>query len=100
MTTKAKVDPANRQLTTTLSRVLGVRRSARLRAVMRLTGLPPEILLDLAIELLHIASRKLSPRDSTNGSWFGCGEVAECERGGAQSVAAASRAGAMDKTPP
>jgi len=61
MTTKAKVDPANRQLTTTLSRVLGVRRSARLRAVMRLTGLPPEILLDLAIELLHIASRKLSP---------------------------------------
>ena len=28
---------------------------------MRQTGLPPEVLLDLAIELLDIASRKLSP---------------------------------------
>jgi len=28
---------------------------------MRHTGLPPEVLLDLAIELLDIASRKLSP---------------------------------------
>jgi hypothetical protein len=32
-----------------------------LRAVMRLTGLPPEVLMDLAIELIDIASRKLSP---------------------------------------
>jgi hypothetical protein len=28
---------------------------------MRHTGLPPEVLLDLAIELLDIASRRLSP---------------------------------------
>ena len=44
-----------------LAQALGVRRSARLRAVMRLTGLPAEVLMDLAIELLDIASRKLSP---------------------------------------
>jgi hypothetical protein len=48
-------------LTAELSRVLGARRTTRLRRVMRHTGLPPEVLLDLAIELLDIASRKLSP---------------------------------------
>jgi hypothetical protein len=48
-------------LTTALSRMLGVRRTARLRRVMRHTGLPPEVLLDLAIELLDTASRKLAP---------------------------------------
>ncbi len=40
-------------------RVLGVRRSARLRRVMRQTGLPPEPLIDLAIEIIDIASRKM-----------------------------------------
>lgn len=48
-------------LTTELARLLGSRRTARLRRVMRETGLPPEILLDVAIELLDVASRKLSP---------------------------------------
>jgi hypothetical protein len=48
-------------LTTELSKLLGSRRTARLRRVMRETGLPPEILLDVAIELLDIASRGLSP---------------------------------------
>ena len=48
-------------LTAELSSMLGARRTARLRRVMRQTGLPPEVLLDLAIELLDIASRKLSP---------------------------------------
>ena len=42
-------------------RALGARRSSRLQAVVRHTGLPPEVLLDLAIELIDIASRKLSP---------------------------------------
>src|ERR1700730_5772868 len=51
-------DPA---FTAVLSRILGARRTTRLRRVMRHTGLPPEVLLDLAIELLDIASRKLSP---------------------------------------
>jgi hypothetical protein len=44
-----------------LARGLGVRRTMRLRAVMRQTGLPAEALLDLSLELLDIASRKLSP---------------------------------------
>src|SRR5256885_3211867 len=48
-------------LTADLARPLGARRAARLRRIMRHTGLPPEVLLDLAIELLDIASRKLSP---------------------------------------
>src|SRR5437764_12331276 len=55
-----KRDPRT-ALTGELSRLLGARRTARLRRVMRQTGLPPEVLLDLAIELLDIASRKLSP---------------------------------------
>jgi hypothetical protein len=48
-------------LVSELTRALGARRSARLRSLMRKTGLPPEALLDLALELLDIASRKLSP---------------------------------------
>ena len=34
--------------------------SMRLRRIMRQSGLPPEVLLDLALEILDIASRKLS----------------------------------------
>ena len=48
-------------LTAELARMLGSRRTARLRRLMRHTGLPPEVLLDLAIEMLDLASRKLSP---------------------------------------
>src|SRR5258705_4908927 len=48
-------------LTAELARLLGTRRTAGLRRVMRHTGLPPEVLLDLALEILDIASRKLSP---------------------------------------
>ena len=48
-------------LTTELARLLGSRRTARLRRVMRQTGLPPEVLLDLALELIDIASRKIAP---------------------------------------
>src|ERR1700687_3127628 len=44
-----------------LSRLLRARRTAPRRRVIRHTGLPPEVLLDLAIELLDIASRKLAP---------------------------------------
>ena len=57
----AKKDPSPEGMDRNLAQALGVRRSARLRAVMRLTGLPAEVLLDLAVELLDIASRKLSP---------------------------------------
>src|SRR5437867_6044983 len=47
-------------LTEGLARLLGARRTARLRRVVRATGLPPEVLLDLALELVDIASRKLA----------------------------------------
>ena len=47
-------------LTAELGRLLGARRTARLRRVMQQSGLPPESLLDLAIEMLDLASRKLS----------------------------------------
>ena len=60
MPTMPKVKSAS-SLPPELARVLGARRSARLRAIMRRTGLPPEPLLDLAIELLDLASHKLSP---------------------------------------
>lgn len=41
--------------------MLGARRTVRLRRIVRQTGLPPEVLLDLALEMLDLASRKLSP---------------------------------------
>jgi hypothetical protein len=44
-----------------LARALGVRRANRLKSIVKYTGLPAEVLIDLAIELLDIASRKLSP---------------------------------------
>lgn len=53
--------PTQSILTAELFRLLGLRRTARLKRVMRQTGLPPETLLDLAIEMLDLASRKLSP---------------------------------------
>jgi hypothetical protein len=43
-----------------LLKALGTRRSAKLRALMRDTGLPAEAILDLALELVELASRKLS----------------------------------------
>src|SRR3954470_8914478 len=60
MSTTAKRSPTP-SLPTALSQAIGSRRSARLRAIIRRTGLPPEPLLDLAIEMLDLASRKLSP---------------------------------------
>lgn len=44
-----------------LARGLGARRTTRLKAVIRNSGLPAEPLLDLAFELLDIASTRLSP---------------------------------------
>jgi hypothetical protein len=48
-------------LTDEFMRLLGVRRSMRLRRIMRQTDLPPEVLIDLALEILDVASRRLSP---------------------------------------
>ena len=58
--TKAKSEPVH-SLGIELARALGARRSARLRAVMRQTGLAPEPLLDLALEMLDLAGQKLAP---------------------------------------
>jgi hypothetical protein len=59
---RRKSDPlTGHVLTAELSRLLGARRTARLRRVVRQTGLPPEALLDLALELVDIASRKIAP---------------------------------------
>jgi len=44
-----------------LAKALGVRRANRLKSIVKYTGLPAEVLIDLAIELLDLASRKLSP---------------------------------------
>lgn len=52
--------PTTPTISAETARLLGVRRTATLRRVIKLTGLPPEILLDLAIELLDTASRKLA----------------------------------------
>jgi hypothetical protein len=61
MTTFSRQSTTDSPLTKELARMLGVRRTARLRRLMRHTGLPPEVLLDLAIEMLDLASRKLTP---------------------------------------
>src|SRR6266508_1111930 len=49
------------QIPTDLATYLGVRRSMTLRRIMRQTDLPAEVLIDLAFEMLDIASRRLSP---------------------------------------
>src|SRR5262249_45030646 len=49
------------QIPRELSKYLGVRRTITLRRIVKQTGLPPEVLLDLALEILDLASRKLSP---------------------------------------
>src|SRR6187401_563801 len=51
----------NARIPPDLAACLGVRRTMTLRRIIRQCGLPPEALLDLALELLDIASRKLSP---------------------------------------
>jgi hypothetical protein len=44
-----------------LAQSLGVRRTMTLRRLIRQTALPPEALLDLALELLELAARKMAP---------------------------------------
>ena len=57
--------PASGHIPAELADCLGVRRTATLQRIMRQSGLPPEALLDLALELLDLASRKLSPSPIT-----------------------------------
>lgn len=58
----ARVDVNDRaKLSAALSRGLGVRRSRRLFRIAKKTSMPPEALLDLAIELLECVAGRLSP---------------------------------------
>jgi hypothetical protein len=57
----AKSEPPPLALSADLARALGTRRSQRLLIVMRETGLPPEVILDLALEIVDIAAKKLAP---------------------------------------
>ena len=59
-TSKAHV-AANAEIPSELTTFLGVRRTTTLRRIMRRSGLPVEVLLDLALEILDLASRKLAP---------------------------------------
>jgi hypothetical protein len=61
MSTRKDREPTAEQVPRDLARYLGVRRTMTLKRIMRQTGLPPEVLLDLALEILDTASRKLSP---------------------------------------
>src|SRR3970282_2072215 len=61
MSTAKNSPPASGHVSSELATCLGVRRTLTLRRIMRQSGLPPEALLDLALEMLDIASRKLSP---------------------------------------
>ena len=56
---KAPLEPT--EIPSALANHLGVRRTMTLRRIMRQSGLPMEVVLDLALELLDIASRKLAP---------------------------------------
>jgi hypothetical protein len=49
------------QIPSELANWLGVRRTMILRRIIKQSGLPVEVVLDLALELLDIASRKLAP---------------------------------------
>lgn len=61
MSTRKSRPSTTVQLPAEFERLLGVRRTMTLRRIMRQSGLPPEVLLDLALEMLDLASRKLSP---------------------------------------
>lgn len=61
MSTRKDAEPNPTQVPKDLANYLGVRRTMTLKRIIRQTGLPPEVLLDLALEMLDIASRKLSP---------------------------------------
>ncbi len=60
MKNQARYKPAQ-AIAPDLAKALGVRRASRLKSIVKYTGLPAEVLMDLAIELLDIASRRLSP---------------------------------------
>jgi hypothetical protein len=61
MSTPSQRSPKNAHISSELAKCLGVRRTMTLRRILKQTGLPVEVVIDLALELLDIASRKLAP---------------------------------------
>ena len=61
MSTTKTLRSEHMEIPTELSKCLGVRRTTILKRIMRQSGLPMEVVLDLALEILDIASRKLAP---------------------------------------
>jgi hypothetical protein len=61
MSTTKTLRTEHMEIPTELSKCLGVRRTTMLKRIMRQSGLPMEVVLDLALEILDIASRKLAP---------------------------------------
>src|SRR4051812_2981261 len=61
MSTPSQRSPTNAHISPELAKCLGVRRTMTLRRILKQTGLPVEVVIDLALELLDIASRKLAP---------------------------------------
>src|SRR5262245_3679269 len=61
MSTPNKRSPENMHIPSELASCLGVRRTLTLKRIMRQSGLPVEVVLDLALEILDIARRKLAP---------------------------------------
>ena len=61
MSTPKKRSPENMHIPSELASCLGVRRTLTLKRIMRQSGLPVEVVLDLALEIMDIASRKLAP---------------------------------------
>ena len=61
MSTPSQRSPKNAHISSDLAKCLGVRRTMTLRRILKQTGLPVEVVIDLALELLDIASRKLAP---------------------------------------
>ena len=61
MSTPSQRSPKNALIPSELANCLGVRRTMTLRRILKQSGLPVEVVIDLALELLDIASRKLAP---------------------------------------
>ena len=61
MSTTKTLRSEHMEIPTELSKCLGVRRTTILKRIMRQSGLPMEVVLDLALEILDIASRRLAP---------------------------------------
>lgn len=55
-----KTPQSTTDLTPELADALGARRAALLRRIARKSGLPPEAVIDLALEILDITSRRLA----------------------------------------